>query len=516
MASHVRLRAPQHHGQTLQLPPLADGPHILDSNRGRLADLPAELQDIRDVGRPELRALALQYSQAYLNVEPPVSDSIVMSGHQPTLFHPGVWFKNFALDAVAKSANATAINLVVDNDLCNSVAVMSPFLDDERQARLKRIAFDTGDVEKPFEMCQVRDDQMFSTFDQRLADSIRETVDVPIVKSLWPEVRAVAQELNAPASLAAGRHRLEQQHGLNTLELPVSVFSSGAAFAMFVERLVCDAERLVSIYNDSLHSYRVANRIRSRSHPVPELETDGSWSEIPFWIWTADAPNRRRLFCKCNQTQVQLSDREGWTIAFERSNFVASFQELNQLESKVFIRPRALATTMFSRLFCSDLFLHGIGGAKYDQLNDEIIKRFFNVEPPGFLTVTATMKLPFEFDAVTPQNVREIEVQLRRLRFHPEVHLPEHELSARKYTLVRNPPSSGSRKTWHDEIDAINLRLFDRLASKRKDLEAKLENAKRSLPTSKILGSREFSFTLFPESLIQELSRATSDSVSMS
>ena len=48
------------------------------------------------------------------------------------------------------------------------------------------------------------------------------------------------------------------------------------------------------------------------------------------------------------------------------------------------LRPRALITTMFARLVLSDIFIHGIGGAKYDQVTDAIVRRFFAVEPPEY------------------------------------------------------------------------------------------------------------------------------------
>ena len=52
------------------------------------------------------------------------------------------------------------------------------------------------------------------------------------------------------------------------------------------------------------------------------------------------------------------------------------------------LRPRALVTTMYARLMLADLFLHGIGGAKYDQLTDLIIRQFFDVQPPRGAAVT--------------------------------------------------------------------------------------------------------------------------------
>ena len=47
------------------------------------------------------------------------------------------------------------------------------------------------------------------------------------------------------------------------------------------------------------------------------------------------------------------------------------------------LRTRALTTTMFARYLLGDLFIHGIGGAKYDELGDEIARGFFGIEPPG-------------------------------------------------------------------------------------------------------------------------------------
>ena len=354
-----------------------------------------------------------------------------------------------------------------------------------------------------FEIRQIKDADVFGSFASRLSSAIQDVVASPLIESLWPEVQSVANQLSLPASIAAGRHRLEQQHGLKSLELPISVMSTSRSFAMFVQRLATDAKRFIEIHNEALHEYRKANRIRSRSHPVPELETDGRLLELPFWIWTLDEPNRRRLFVRAYAKEIELTDRAGWSVTLDLSNFSTSFQELNQLDSNVFIRPRALTTTMFSRLFASDLFLHGIGGAKYDQLNDQIISKFFEIQPPRFMTMTATMKLPIEFESVTPGLITELQVQLREMRFHPESLLTKNEDAKRKRLLIENAPQN-NRKSWRDEIEAINERLFASLEGKQK-LESQIVEAKNALPTSKIFGSREFSFALFSDDLISLL-----------
>ena len=66
-----------------------------------------------------------------------------------------------------------------------------------------------------------------------------------------------------------------------------------------------------------------------------------------------------------------------------------------------------LTTTLFSRFLLGDLFIHGIGGAKYDELGDEIARRFFGIEPPGFLTVSMTLWLGLPSDPASPADLAE-------------------------------------------------------------------------------------------------------------
>ena len=79
-------------------------------------------------------------------------------------------------------------------------------------------------------------------------------------------------------------------------------------------------------------------------------------------------------------------------------------------------------TTLFARLLLGDLFVHGIGGAKYDQVTDLLIARFFGLEPPGYLTVTATLRLPIAHEEPTLDDRRLIDSRLRELAYHPERH----------------------------------------------------------------------------------------------
>ena len=86
----------------------------------------------------------------------------------------------------------------------------------------------------------------------------------------------------------------------------------------------------------------------------------------------------------------------------------------------IHIRSRALITTLWARLVLGDLFLHGIGGAKYDQVTDALICGFFGLRPPGFMVLSATLHLPIQRPTADVERPKDIAAELRRLVYHPE------------------------------------------------------------------------------------------------
>src|SRR5205085_514035 len=131
----------------------------------------------------------------------------------------------------------------------------------------------------------------------------------------------------------------------------------------------------------------VAAGIRTRARPVPDLAVDDDWCESPLWILRKGCRERRRLFVRDFAGKLEISDRNETLVrvnsasASNPGSLAAAVQN-----ARISIRPRALITTMYARLVLSDLFIHGIGGAKYDEVTDEIIRRFFGIEPPKYLT----------------------------------------------------------------------------------------------------------------------------------
>jgi len=520
--AYVRLRSPQQHATALNVPDAADVNEILRSNLALRSTYRESLTVFSALARHNVFEAAVEYTRKYLpEVDqwlPGIStDRVVMAGHQPTLFHPGVWYKNFRLDALATRFDAVAINLVVDNDLLSSPTIGCPVRSNavrsnaDASASVVLLRMDPPAAPLPYENRSILDAQCFKKFHQSATEAIDSVVANPMVSELWPEVMAAREILGDRSMgqvLAAGRHRLEWRLGLRTLEVPVSHVSGTQAFGSFVARIFIDIENFQKIYNRVLLRYRNEHGIRSSAHPVPELTGVDQWLETPFWIWTGVDPQRRRLFMKTDDRHFHLSDLN----QFQRSVDIGEFPQWwsdNVKTGQVCIRPRALATTMFSRLLVCDLFIHGIGGAKYDQLTDQIISDFFDVSPPEYLTSTATFRLPLADDRVTKEDVSNRRQRLREYKFHPEKFVtPSAEtdsLKQQKRSAIKALNSGDDKKSAHAKIEAVNQKLSKMLQHQAAATELEIEQLKSQLRRSQILHSREYSFALHPNSIVEEL-----------
>jgi hypothetical protein len=303
------------------------------------------------------------------------------------------------------------------------------------------------------------------------------------------------------------------------LELPLGEVCRQPAWHGFAAHLLARHARLRDDYNAALLAYRRAARIRSRTHPVPELAAESDWQEVPLWIWSDADRQRRRLFVRRRAVGMELTDLAGLRRQLDSAESALPSQLEELAEEGIKLRPRALITTMFARLVLGDLFLHGIGGSKYDELTDEIIRRLFGVEPPGYGTVTATRCLAPRSLEAEQEQLRHIDRTLRDLYYNPDRFVDEADAHdekiagwiAEKRRLIASEPPRGARKERHQAIEGANRRLRECVESKRRELVIQRRRFAEQLHVSRLIGSREFSFCLFPQESLRpwllELSR---------
>ena len=503
-----RFRAPTGDDAVLVEPAAEDWQRCWQDNLQRRRDSVGSI-DVA-AARENLIAAAYQYTSQYRSVDPfSPSAPIAMAGHQPALIHAGVWFKNFVLSRLATGCSAVPINLIVDNDVLALPSIRVP-LGDRAQPQVASIPFDRRRGVIPYELAEVIDRECFQSFGDRVAHSIRHWIEQPLIRRVWPDVLAqYARTGKIGQAFAAARHRLEGDAGLATLELPLSAICRTYEFAQFTADILLRLPEFVEIHNRTLASYRIANRIRSRTRPVPDLQAaDGDW-ETPFWIWSAQQPGRRHLFARWNDSEIELSDHHGWTRRLPRGSLATALHQLNCGETA--LRPRALLTTGYSRLILSDLFIHGIGGAKYDEVTDRVMQEFFGSPLPQFLTLSATLRLPLPLPNVSQDDLRWAKRQLREIRFHPETFFSADEtppsvadlIQEKRRWIENDDPASSAHR--HTAINEANRQLSERLDEQQRRWQEKTRELEQQLQLQALLGSREFSYLLFPDSLLDRL-----------
>ncbi len=472
------------------------------------------LAEIRGASQRELFSRARMYTRQYSDLVPDYEytseTKIFLTGHQPILFHPGVWFKNFLLSAVTSNKDV-AINLLIDNDLVGTSGVFVPRMVNGR-ATTETVYFDRSSAQVPFENRRLIDRELFASFPRRLHAAIRSDEEL-VVDRFWQHYQNVEFDGNLGQALARLRHQTELGEGLQTLELPLSEACRMSSFAVLLEAIVERSFEFHRIYNDLLRDYRTFHKIRSEAHPVPVLAKEDQWLELPFWIWSHVDPQRQRLFARQDGKEVIVSDLQKIRHVLAIGDMPASLDAMEK--SGASIRPRALMTTMFARLILSDLFIHGIGGAKYDELTDAIMREFFAVQPPVFVTASATFRLSRSgMSADQIPDVESAKNRIRELQQHPERFISElpssdqllaNGLVAQKQTAIQNRLTFESPKVFQLALSDLNQQLKSQVQPLLLNAIEDLQSLEQTQAEAQILNSREYSMVCFPTSLLDKL-----------
>lgn len=537
--NHSRLRAPSSDGALLAIPPLGDATGILARNRAALTGWDYDVQGrsasvLRDRARSEVSALALAFmSEMGMRVpdscdistgEDPTAIPWVVTGHQPELFHPGVWVKNFAASDIARRAGGVSLNLIVDNDLPKSASISVPAVEPEGVRRIG-VGFDIWpEHEVPFEDLPVSDEATFASFPGRVHEVLGTAVSDPLIDHFWALAMSRRDDLkNVGLRFARARHEIESRWDATNLEIPLSAVCRTDAFLWFLSHLLAQLPRFRTIHNQCLKDYRDSYGIRSRNHPVADLDESDGWMEAPFWAWRAENPRRRPLLTRQVGRRIELriaGENEllaELPLAPDREACCA-VEVLRELPARsVRIRTRALTTTMFARFFLGDIFLHGIGGAKYDELGDAIAERFFGVAPPTFLTLSQTLWLGLPHDPAVAETLDRVRHQRRDAEFNPDRLLVEPiPGEARRLIEAKREAISGPEETRRQrvnrckEIRRLNRELQSFAEIQRDRLDRQLHVLQSDLITKRIATSREYSLVLHSRRRLEDSMRGLS------
>jgi len=530
----LRLRVPRKDRSLYAVPELPHGPELARGNAELLQESTVDIQgrsltELRSSAREELLQAAVKYTQSW-TADASYTDNfqtLYVTGHQPQLYHPGVWVKNSAINRFANGPGAIGVNLVVDNDTYSTAGLKVP-AGDRAQPQFHTIPFDATRPTQPWEGVEIQDTSLFESFGERVSEHMGSWGIQPLIEELWPLVLKHAKKtLRLADCFTAARNQLERSWGLTNLELPLSQLCSHDSFFWFVSHLLAHLPRFREEYNRALAEYREVNKVRSHTHPVPELRQTGDWLEAPFWIWRDGAHQRQRLFAQQSGNTITLRAEETeiarlpLTSNADAAGAVDALQGLSRQGWR--LRTRALTTTLFARLFFADLFIHGIGGAKYDEMTNRLLDRFYGITPPEFMAVSATVLLPLDPYPVALADASRATAMLRDLRFNAEKYFDANQQAKfagellEKQNLLTEAEQEKERKLPRAErrqgryertararrLQAIRDEFAAELSDQTERISTELDQIERRLTANKVLASREYSFALYPEDTLR-------------
>jgi len=503
----AQIVVPRKHGQVLFTP----APNLLtDARRPTLAGKWSELQQL---ARQDFLHAVQTHAQRIGAPPPPqtlLEKRWILTGHQLEFYHAGVWAKVVAVDELARrfggDASAAAFDVLVDHDVVDRLGFDVPVQQGETWQRYPVLWASASHV--PADGLHSPNLKQFEAWDAELAKHPQAHVDA--LAHILTELKPTAELRQFTPWMSRARWKLEQAMGINVHHVPTSLLCSGDAWATFVRAWIEHAAAWTAVYNKHLHAYRRRAGIKNPQHPMPDLQKTVDTLELPFWIYRPGQP-RQRLFLRTGANPALL---HGETALPLNSEFKIQ-------NSEFVIRPRALTLTMFLRLFVGDLFIHGIGGALYDQITDGILHELFGVIP-SYACVSAAWLLPLgqPFEAAD-------DLAALRWRRHHALHNPQltidpftalktdvAELITQRRDLIKAIADSlahhrhdgrPARAASFRQLHALNAALHEKAPRILANLDRQFAEVQRTREQNKTLLWREWFFALHSLESLQQL-----------
>lgn len=369
--------------------PAGDGQRVIWPDAARLAHLAAANREALRAGGGTLGGepiADLRHAvRAALRLEP--GALVVATGHQCELHHPGVWVKDVLIDALARTSGAVALHLAVDTDAPKHLTLRWP-------GGALPVSDDPAAAWAPWSgLLAAPSPEHAKAVRAAIADAARQWPFLPCATAAPPEA-PMSRDARLPDYLLDRAAAFDAMLGLGVRRALLSPLLDSAAWARFVAAILADLPRFIEHYNAALAAYRAAVGIASPMRPMPDLLRNSDRIEAPFWLDDLAGGARARLMLE--------RDGERWRlVAGTRTHAIADASPRGAEQLRAFLQagslrvaPRALTLTLLLRLCVADLFVHGIGGGRYDQVTDRLIETYVGARLPGFAVATATLWFP--------------------------------------------------------------------------------------------------------------------------
>src|SRR3990167_4605762 len=452
---------------------------------------------------------------------------IIQTGHEPILYHPGIWIKNHLVQYLVNKLDGIGVNMIVDNDACNMCFMYVPILS-EISTSVGKVAFVKNKDHVAYEEIVFDDFEPILKFKEEVIDLLSKNDFREDVKTTMEDMQDMfGQFINRIGEyhqqgcsdmvglLTAARKSLEEDFGIENLEAPVSRMCDTDGFYHFLLHILHETERFAKIYNEKMAEYRRIHKIRSKANPLPDLKVLGDSIELPFWVWKAEG-QRAKCYRVNEGEDIKITDGAEVLVTIKKNDDVINnITRLRILmEAGIKIRPRAITTTMFSRLFFSDVFIHGIGGAKYDTITDEIIKEFFGIDPPDFITISATLYLPLDAYDSDERGLYGLQRSIGDMRYNPERYAPKDAQNEpefinsvkEKQRLLKMLAvgNADEKRRYFRRVKELNKLMLSQVHTELQKKHREINAIREKLAYNEVVRFREFPICLYSTKILKD------------
>jgi hypothetical protein len=514
------LTVPEEKNTIFVSPDFSSWPSLLLENTLILQKLPDLLK-----ARRELLNIAEDYTRTITQTSfsKGAIKNIIVTGHQAIWHHCGVLAKNLVTAGFAENIDGCGVHLVLDHDICDT-AMVFPQTDNRSIWYLDKIAIECQQNSLPLELRPPPPQEKI----EKLINTITHLRPNQFCGNIWVEYLKgksgrIPPFQNIADFITCFQSMLNFALGFNMMYLPVSQLSESNAFLNFAASIIADSPNFVRSYNNAVSRHIDEKKIHS-SETIRLLTADYSENlvELPFWLLSPDG-KRMPLYVKIDKpdkirigtASADLSELELLCLSDTAEKLKYTLKRFKHR-----LRPKAVTLTLFTRLFLADWFVHGIGGALYENITDHILEEYYKIRGISFGISTATMTLPlFERHDSPIESIAGLKQYLRNVKHNPERFIgdpssdkePVKSLIAYKKRLIQiakdRKLSPETKKTAFNSILSVNEKLAKYADETIRSFEKRMKSAQNRMQSDQVLNYREYFFGLFPEEVLTYMTR---------
>ncbi len=488
----MQFKIPIENHSRLLVPDFSEIPAVVDENEkafasARVSVAGMTLADFRSRVRDRIGRL--------VGLKTGISRRIMLTAHQPGLWHPGILHKYAVMNRFAD--DHFLLNINVDSDVVSPVSCKVPYASNDRLRVADTVIVENDEdlITQALEKPPKKDlDGIFVEIEKKVATLPDNSVSESFGRFL--EVHNAEYERSDTFSHWLTNCRREYFPVPGLYEIELSPLCNTEEFRLFASDIIENCEDFHRMYNSCLDEYRAEHRIRTSINPFPNLEHRTETNiELPFWLITSDG-QRHPMCVNCKDKSI-LADHKEVLAQLSRDSGPSSLENYD-------IRPKALLLTMFMRMFVGSIFVHGVGGGNYDQVTDAVIRKYYGCEPPTYIVATRTEFLPIGGDRDIDERIKQAKDELRNMKFNPDEYLDEKNPLAVEKKSILSKARNDTTKDEYRRLKEIRQTLVEKIRGTIDEKEKEIELLEHEKSGLERVRRRDFPYFFYPLELLLE------------